>query len=311
MTPPGTTSVRREPVDFTTGRTPTTKAIDMPAPAAFVDEPRDGTLHPLDINRLNRRISQARDGQVVTIESGEYRGTLEIHAGVTLRPDDGPVRIWSSSGPAVRIHGRGATLEGLDLLSRNGDAVVIKAGDRRRPNPGQSQPVVRLLGCTVDGGQSAVTLKTARVRLDVDGGTLLGNGGAAVSLPENGIANLRDVAIESRGEHGVGGGNGVRLGLDGVRITRCARAGIHLGERAAIWGDATPSTISDNLGSGVIVGPGADGNLRGARITGNGAFGIVDPDWGIITTGADLSGNAKGERPGPGLSGVSVASGGR
>ncbi|HEV2528188.1 MAG TPA: right-handed parallel beta-helix repeat-containing protein [Thermomicrobiales bacterium] len=269
----------------------------MPPPATIVvDELRDGSLRVGDINRLNRLVGIARPGQTVLIESGDYRGTLEVHAGITLRPDDGPVRIWSTVGPAVRVHGCGATLDGLELVSRNGDAVVIQSTDVRRTGPSPSEPVVRLEACTVDGGRAGVVMGTARVRLDVIGGQLSANGGPAISLPDNGTARLADVVVESRGDDGIHGGDGVRLGLDGVTITHCARAGIRLGARAAIWGDARPSTILDNIGTGVVVGADAKGDLRGARISGNGGYAIVDPSRGITLTGADLSGITRGER---------------
>jgi nitrous oxidase accessory protein len=64
---------------------------------------------------LQARIDAARDGDLIEIGPGTYRGDLWIDRRVTLRGSGRPVLLGSGGGSVVRIRAGGATVEGLDV----------------------------------------------------------------------------------------------------------------------------------------------------------------------------------------------------
>jgi hypothetical protein len=264
--------------------------MDLPPPAIPPERPPSG-LPVWTGQWLSQRLARLRAGETMDLEAGEYRGTVEIRAPVTLRAA-GPVLLASTTGPAVRVHGCAATLVGLRVDGAHGDGIRVEYAPSGR---GAAEPRLTLDGCAVTAARVGVDVQTSRVRLTVRGGTVHG-GDAGIVLPENGQATIAGSTIGSERGNGVSGAAGVRLALDGATLDGCGRAGVNLAARAALFADeGAPSTLRDNRGSGIVLGRGSTCALAGATVTGNGGWGVVAPGGDVTLGGSEVSGNARGD----------------
>ncbi len=279
--------------------TPKTVAFELPPPAILDDANPDRTLPVYATKELEQRLGRLRGGQTLDLEPGEYRGTLTIRTAVTLRAVGGTVRIRSTTGPAVRLKGCGATLIGLNLRSDHGDAVIVESGAGRSVGVASSASDgqrLEVVGCEVTGGLGGIVVQTSLVRLGVDGGGVSAGEGSAIRLAERGIASVAGSRLTSANAHGVAGERDVRLVLIGATIEGCGGAGVRLGAEATLWmDDGDPTTITGNHGSGIALGPGASGAITGATITANGGWGIVAPGADLPARGLTMHGNALGD----------------
>jgi nitrous oxidase accessory protein len=90
----------------------TVGAQDMPAaaPGTLEGRPAIASLSP-----LQARVDAARDGEVVEVGAGDYRGDLYVDRRVTLRGSGRPRLLGSGTGSVVRIRADGAAIEGFDV----------------------------------------------------------------------------------------------------------------------------------------------------------------------------------------------------
>ena len=291
---------RPRPADWSgLAATPKTVAFELPPPAVPDAVGSDRTLPVYATKELEQRLGRLRSGQTLDIEPGEYRGTLTMRTAVILRAVGGTVRIYSTTGPAVRLKGCGATLIGLNLRSDHGDAVIVESGAGRSVGVASSASDgqrLEVVGCEVTGGLGGIVVQTSLVRLGVDGGGVSAGEGSAIRLAERGIASVAGSRLTSANAHGVAGERDVRLVLIGATIEGCGGAGVRLGAEATLWmDDGDPTTITGNHGSGIALGPGASGAITGATITANGGWGIVAPGADLPARGLTMHGNALGD----------------
>lgn len=276
---------------------PAMPPMTLPPPALPPAEGGPPTLPVYSTQVIERRLVQARPGQTVEVESGEYRGTLTLSVPVHLRCADGEVRLRSTTGPALRVRGCGGTVEGFALTSSFGDAVVVEPGPVRaaggRADAGGDR--LRLVGCVIDGHRDGVRVGTARVRTTLEGCHVSAREGAAVALPEGAVAVVRGGSLRSTVGAGIVGADRVILNLDGVTIAGCGGPGLRLGAAAALWAEDAPLTVRDNHGSGIALGRGGTGSIVGATVTGNGGWGVIAPGGEVTVRGGTVGGNALGD----------------
>lgn len=293
-------AARLRPGDWQTiGVAPTTKPFELPAPGAPEDAVHDRTLPVLATQILEQRLNRLRAGQTIEVEPGEYRGTLTIRTAVTVRvAGDGEVRIRSTTGPAVVLKGGGVTLVGLTILGDHGDAIVVESPAGRGESGGNPRDAghLELDGCRITAARSGIVLGTALVRLGVERCGVVTGDGSAIRLPMGAVASVAGSDISSASGPGISGEAGVTLALSGSTVSGCGGAGLRMGKAASLWmDDGEPSSITGNLGSGIVLGPGSQAALVGTTLTGNGGWGLIAPGGEVTVRGGTLSGNALGE----------------
>ncbi|RLK54354.1 AAA family ATPase [Actinokineospora cianjurensis] len=243
---------------------------------------------------INDAIAAAVDGDVIAVRPGTYRESVVIEREITLSGagSAGEVRVEAVGGPAVHLAAERATVSGIVLAHRDGEAAVdLTAGSLRMDEctiAAESAVAIAVRGgaelhardCRVTNPGGAGLLVFDGGGAEVRASTFTGIATTAVVARSGGAPRLVDCDIAESGGAFLAADNGGGT-VKNCRIERINGPGIVVEENSTLHVDST--TLSEVEGVAFLVGAGSSPTLLDSTIVNAQAQAIVLVQGGTAT----------------------------
>jgi ATPase family associated with various cellular activities (AAA)/Right handed beta helix region/AAA lid domain len=206
-------------------------------------------------------IHAAEAGAVISVRPGVYRENLVVDRDVTVVAEKGPgtVRIVAVRGPALTVHGGGATVRELtfEAVAPAEPAVLVRAGSPT------------LVDCEISGGRVEVTGDAVAALRNC---TVTGADRVAVRLSGTSRTLLDDCEVRSAGGDGIVVDDEARAECTGTVVHGAGGRGVHLA--GAARGRFTRCEVRDTQAAAVHAEGGSALVLTECRLHDAGAQGV-------------------------------------
>ncbi|KZB81465.1 right-handed parallel beta-helix repeat-containing protein [Amycolatopsis regifaucium] len=230
-------------------------------------------------------LSDASDGAVVTIASGEYAETVELTGlRVTLAAADGATVVVDGRGadrPVFRATGGSLALKGIEILAGGASAIETEATE------------LTVQRCTVSGGRGPAMAIRGTTAFTVTGSVI--SGAEQGILVDGAPGRIEDTTVEDVLGDGITLGQGADPVVTGCTVTGCGLRGFYVYQYArptiegcvishtghegiAVAHHGAPvlkrCTVTDTRGSGIAFASGCGGEISACRVANTAEPGI-------------------------------------
>jgi hypothetical protein len=230
-------------------------------------------------------LSDASDGAVVTIASGEYAETVELNGlRVTLAAADGATVVVDGRGadrPVFRATGGSLALKGIEILAGGAPAIETESTE------------LTVQRCTVSGGRGPAMAIRGTTAFTVTGSVI--SGAEQGILVDGAPGRIEDTTVEDVLGDGITLGQGADPVVTGCTVTGCGLRGFYVYQYArpviegcvishtgyegiAVAHHGAPvierCTVTDTRGSGIAFASGCGGEISACRVANTAEPGI-------------------------------------